>query len=195
MFRFLRKPFPMTDAEIIKQSLKAVNEYAKGHKGSNFDVEDSVKCAVKAIEPVWRSVRFPGRILKPSQALELKEITSRVKPQLELQARALAYECMKKQKIESIKLTSYEAQITSELRARGYTFLYDWQKSKVLVTIKISDTLACTQEIKYSDIKRGLLPGLIADVAETVDLLMGKNLKVSVWKMSKDWKAWAKWIV
>ena len=65
----------------------------------------------------------------------------------------------------------------------------------MLVTIKISDTLACTQEIKYTDIKRGLLPGLIADVEETVDLLMGKNLKVSVWKMSKDWKAWAKWIV
>ncbi len=185
----------MTDEEIINQSLKAVNEYAKGHKSGNFDIEDSVKLAVEAIEPVWRSVRYPGKILKPSQALELKEITSRVKPQLELQARALAYECMKKQKIESIKLTSYEAQITSELRARGYTFHYDWQKSKVLVTVKISDTLACTQEIKYSDIKRGLLPALIADVAETVDPLMGKNLKVSVWKMSKDWKTWTKWIV
>ena len=126
----------MTDAEIIKQSLKAVNEYAKGHKGSNFDVEDSVKCAVKAIEPVWRSVRFPGRILKPSQALELKEITSRVKPQLELQARALAYECMKKQKIESIKLTSYEAQITSELRARGYRSFMTGRKARCWSRLK-----------------------------------------------------------
>ena len=52
----------MTDEEIIKQSLKAVNEYAKGHKGSDFDIEDSVKCAVKAIEPVWRSVRFPEAV-------------------------------------------------------------------------------------------------------------------------------------
>lgn len=183
----------MTDEEVIIQALKAVNEYAKQHKGSDFDIDESVKCAVKAVEPVWRSVRFPGRILKPSQALELKEITGRVKPQLEQRARALAYECMKKQKIESIKLTSYEAQITSELRARGYMFHYDWQKSKVLVTIKISDTLACTQEIKYSDIKRGLLPGIIADVAEAVDLLIGKNLKVSVWKMSNDWKRWVTW--
>lgn len=65
------------------------------------------------------------------------------------------------------------------------------QKSKV--TIKISDTLACTQEIKYSDIKRGLLPGIIADVAEAVDLLIGKNLKVSVWNMSNDWKRWVTW--
>lgn len=67
------------------------------------------------------------------------------------------------------------------------------QKSKVVVTIKISDTLACTQEIKYSDIKRGLLPGIIADVAEAVDLLIGKNLKVSVWNMSNDWKRWVTW--
>lgn len=67
------------------------------------------------------------------------------------------------------------------------------QKSKVVVTIKISDTLACTQEIKYSDIKRGLLPGIIADVAEAVDLLIGKNLKVSVWKMSNDCKRWVTW--
>ena len=72
-------------------------------------------------------------------------------------------------------------------------FHYDWQKSKIVVTIKISDTLACTQEIKYSDIKRGLLPGIIADVAEAVDLLIGKNLKVSVWKMSNDWKRWVTW--
>ena len=50
MFRFLRKPFPMTDEEIINKSLKAVNEYAKEHKGDNFDIEESVKCAVKAIE-------------------------------------------------------------------------------------------------------------------------------------------------
>ena len=193
MFRFLRKPFPMTDEEIINRSLKAVNEYAKEHKGDNFDIEESVKCAVKAIESVWRGVRHPGRILKPSQALELKETTRRVKPVLEQQARELAYKCMKKQKIELIKLTSYEAQITSELRARGYMFLYDWQKSKVRVTIKISDTLACTQEINYSDIKRGLLPALIADVAEIVDPLIGKNTKASVWTMSKDWNAWAKW--
>ena len=183
----------MTDEEGINQALKAVKEYAKQHKGSDFDIDESVKCTVKAVEPVWRSVRFPGRILKPSQALELKEITGRVKPQLEQRARALAYECMKKQKIESIKLTSYEAQITSGLRARGYMFHYDWQKSKVVVTIKISDTLACTQDIKYSDIKRGLLPGIIADVAEAVDLLIGKNLKVSVWKMSNDWKRWVTW--
>lgn len=67
------------------------------------------------------------------------------------------------------------------------------QKSKVVVTIKISDTLACTQEIKYYDIKRGLLPGIIADVAEAVDLLIGKNLKVSVWKMSNDCKRWVTW--
>ena len=146
----------MTDEEVINQALKAVNEYAKQHKGSDFDIDESVKRAVKAVEPVWRSVRFSGRILKPSQALELKEITS-------------------------------------ELRARGYMFHYDWQKSKVVVTIKISDTLACTQEIKYSDIKRGLLPGIIADVAEAVDLLIGKNLKVSVWKMSNDWKRWVTW--
>ena len=194
MFGFLRRPFPLTDEEVITRALKAVNEYAKQHKGDNFDIEESVKSAVKAIEPVWRGVRTPGRILKPSQALELKEISGRVRPQLEQRARALAYECMKKQKIESIKLTAYEAQITSELRARGYAFLYDWQKSKVLVTVKISDTLACTQEIKYTDIKRGLLPAIIEDVAETVDLLKGKTFKVSVWKMSRDWKAWAKWI-
>ena len=185
----------MTDEEIINQSLKAVNEYAKEHKGDNFVIEDSVKLAVKAIETVWRRVRHPGRLLKPSQALELREITGRVKPQLEPRAKDLAYKCMKKQKIESIKLTSYEAQITSELRARGYMFLYDWQKSKVRVTIKISDTLACTQEIKYSDINRGLLPALIADVSETVDLLIGKNPKASVWTMSKDWNALAKWII
>lgn len=116
-----------------------------------------------------------------------------MKPVLEQQARELAYKCMKKQKIELIKLTSYEVQITSELRARGYMFLYDWQKSKVRVTIKISDTLACTQEIKYSDIKWGLLPALIADIAEIVDPLIGKNTKASVWTMSKDWNAWAKW--
>ena len=55
------------------------------------------------------------------------------------------------------------------------------------------DTLACTQEIKYSDIKWGLLPALIADIAEIVDPLIGKNTKASVWTMSKDWNAWAKW--
>ena len=26
-----------------------------------------------------------------------------------------------------------------------------------------------------------------------VDLLIGKNLKVSVWKMSNDWKRWVTW--
>ena len=32
----------MTDEEIINKSLKAVNEYAKEHKGDNFDIEESV---------------------------------------------------------------------------------------------------------------------------------------------------------
>lgn len=185
----------MTDEQVIEQALKTVTEYAKNHNGDAFDADECVKSTIKAIEPIYRGVRFPGRILSPSQAKELRELTKRVKPELERKAKELAYECMKKQKVDSINLTTYEALITSELRARGYMFLFQWQKNKVLVTIKVSDTLACTQEIKYSDIKRGRLPALIADVAEAVDLLSGKDLKVSVWKMNKDWRTCAKWIV
>lgn len=195
MIRLLRKPFPLTDEDIIELALKSVKEYARQHKECNFDVEDCVKCAVDAVETVWKSVRTPGWILKPWQVSELKEIAGRIKPQLEHRARALAYKCLRKQKIESFKITAYEAQITSELRARGYRFLYVWQKSKVLVTIRISDTLACTKEIKYSDIKQGLLPGLIADMAEAVDLLKGQDLRVNVWMMSAEWQASAKWTV
>lgn len=195
MFGLFKRQFGMTDDQVIEQALKAVPEYAKNHNGDAFDSDECVKSAIKAIEPVYRGVRRPGLILSPSQAKELRELKKRVRPELERRAKELAYECRKKQKVDSINLTAYEALITSELRARGYLFLFQWQKNKVLVTIKVSDTLACTQEIKYSDIRRGRLPALIADVAEAVDLLSGKDLKVSVWKMSKGWSTSAKWIV
>ena len=195
MFGLFRRRFGMTDEQVVEQALKAVPEYAKNHNRDAFDADECVKSTIKAIEPVYRGVRLTGLILSPSQAKELRELKKRVKPELERKAKELACECMKKQKVDSISLTAYEALITSELRARGYMFLFQWQKNKVLVTIKVSDTLACTQEIKYSDIKKGRLPELIADVAEAVDLLSGKDLKVSVWKMSKDWKSSAKWIV
>ena len=205
MFGFLKrlKPFPLTDEQVIAQALKVVRVYAEKHKGETLDVNQCVKLSVQEIENVWGKARFPGwfhgRAFNrfpnrfPSEVKELKELIIRVKPQVEERAKALVYECMKQQKVSEINLTAYEAMITEELRARGYKFLFDWQKRKVKVTIKISDTLACTQEIKYSDIKRGLLPALIAAVAEAVDFLNGKNLNVSVWRMSKDWKAWVTW--
>ena len=204
MFGFLKrlKPFPLTDEQVIVQALKAVPEYAKQHKGEVLDINECVKLAVNAVETVWKDVRFPGRSGRtfdrfrnrfPSEEKELKALTERVKPQLEERARALAYGCMKQQKVQEINLTAYEAMIVSELRARGYMFHFTWQKSKVLMTIKISDTLACTKEIKYSEIKRGLLPSIIADVAEAVDLLSGKNLNVSVWKMTQEWKSNTTW--
>ena len=185
----------MTDEEVIEQALKTVREYAKQRKGDTFDINECVGFAVKAIEPIYRGVRFSGRILSPSQARELGIITERVKPELEKRARDMAHEYLKKRKADSINHAAYEAMITSELRARGYMYTFNWQKNKVGVTVRISDTLACTQEIKYSDIRRGLLPALIADVAEAVDLLSGRNLKVSIWEMSEDWKSWVKWIV
>ena len=206
MFGFFKKltPFPLKDEQVIEQALKAVTEYAKNHKGASFDPDACVKLARKEIKPVWGNARFQGvfhcRVFDrfrgrwPSEVRELEELTMRITPELDRRAKELAYEFLKKQKVDAINLTTYEALIASELRARGYKFLFQWQKNKVRVTIKVSETLACTQEIKYSDIRRGQLPELIADVAEAVDLLCGKDLNVSIWKMSKDWSTSTKWI-
>ena len=185
MFNLLRKPFPMSDEELIEQALELV------HTGK--DINEYVKGAENALEHVWRNVRETGLVLTPSQEKELKRISDRVRPRLQERARQLAIENMKRQTVESINKIRYEALLTAELSSRGFTFSFAWQKKAVQVTVKLSETLACTHEIKYSAIERGRLPVLIGEISHAVELLGGQDLKVSIWRLSDYWNQRTEW--
>ena len=87
-------PFPLTDEEFIRETLKAADIYAKEHPDDTFDINDCVDRVLSCVEPIWRNARLLAALTEysPLDEKELRELEDRVRPELRARAYKKAME-------------------------------------------------------------------------------------------------------
>lgn len=185
-------PFPLTDEEFIRETLKAATVYAKQHPDDTFNVNDCVDRVLMCMEPTWRKVRLLAAYdgFSPLDDKELKALEKRVRPELRARAYHKAMECLKGRKVGQINRATAEAVISYELRQRGCQFFFYFQTHRVKVYLRAGTNNAMAFFVRFKDIREGRLTEILdaaAGIAKQIDQL-GLDLNIST-----GWKNYAGW--
>ena len=182
----------MTDEEFIRETLKAVNVYAKEHPDDTFDINDCVDRVLMCVEPTWRKVRLLVSFteLSPLEDKELRALEARVQPELRARAYNKAMECLKGRKVQLINRATAEAVITYELRQRGCQFFYFFQTHRVKVYLRAGENHAMAFFVRFKDIREGRLTQILDAAAEIAKQIGQAGLEINI---STGWKNCARW--
>ncbi len=185
-------PFPLTDEEFIRETLKAANVYAKQHPDDTFNVNDCVDWVLMNMEPTWRNVRLLAAYdgFSPLDEKELRALEDRVRPELRARAYNKAMECLKGRKVGQINRATAEAVISYELRQRGCEFFYQFQAHRVKVSIRVGENGAMAFFVRFKDIREGRLTGILDTAAGIAKQINQSGLNISI---STGWKNLAGW--
>ena len=190
-----RKPFPLTDEEVIREALKTVMEYANRNPGDKFDINACTDAVLASVTDIWMKARgyTSTRALKWEDKDEYSQLVSRIRMDLRARAYIKATECLKNRKIQQINMSTAEALIAYELRQRGLKFFFEWQKLRVKVSIKLECCCGMTFIAKYKDIREGKLLDILDTIMAIVTPLNQTKGDVTVWPLSGTWKTWNGW--
>ena len=190
-----REPFPLTDEEVIRKALKTVTDYSNRNPGDTFNVNVCVERTLASVHRVWREARnySPHQALKWEDQVEFTDLIHRVTDDLRARAFAKANECLKNRKIHEINKSAADALIAYELRQRGFSFSFEWQKLRVKVSVKLECGKALTFIVKYKDIREGRLSKILDEVCAVIEPLNKSGSILSVWPLSGLWKSWTGW--
>lgn len=187
-------PFPLTDEEFIRETLKAANVYAKQHPDDTFNVNDCVDWVLMNMEPTWRNVRLLAAYdgFSPLDEKELRALEDRVRPELRARAYNKAMECLKGRKVGQINRATAEAVISHELRERGCEFFYQFQTHRVKVSVRVGDNSAMAFSIRFKDIREGRLTGILDAAAGLAEQISRSGLDINITKGWKNYTGWQK---
>ena len=190
-----RKPFPLTDEEVIQEALKTVTEYANCHPGDEFNINACTDAVMSSVMEIWMKARgyTSARTLKWEDKDEYSQLVSRIRMDLRARTCIKASECLKNRKIRQINMSTAEALITYELRQRGLKFFFEWQKLRVKVSIKLDCGSALTFIVKYKDIREGKLLKILDVIMAIITPLNQTKGDVTVWPLTGTWKTWNGW--
>lgn len=185
-----RKPFPMTDEQIIREALKTVTSYEACHPGDSFNTNSCIEQTMSSVKTIWRSARFyaPHQALKREDLEEINEIYGRIGTNLRTRAEAKVMECLKRRRVREIDIATAEALIAAELRKRGHQFFFTWQKLRVKVSVRLDAGHAMTFIVKFKEIREGKLDGIIEGVMSVVDAIGKSGRDLYVWSLSGSWR-------
>ena len=196
MFLFKkRKPFPLTDEEVIREALKTVTDYANRHPGDEFDINACTDAVLASVTDIWMKARgySSTRALKWEDQDEYSQLISRIRMDLRARAYIKATECLKNRKIQQINMSTAEALIAYELRQRGLKFCFEWQKLRVKVSLKLDCGCGITFIVRYKDIREGKLLDILDVIMAIVTPLNQTRGDVTVWPLTGTWKTWNGW--
>ena len=189
-----RKPFPLTDEQVMAEALKNVRSYARRHPDDSFDVNACVELVLMSIESVWRDAKgysYHGR-LSAADGGELTMLSERIRNELRIRAYNEAVKCLRNRKVQQINNVTAGAILTAELKKRGIPFFFDFQSKRVKVTLKMKKNQVLSFFVSHSDIQKGKLPYIIDEAVSIVETLDNSNLKVTV---SDKWEKWKDWTI
>ena len=190
-----RKPFPLTDEEVIREALKTVTEYANRHPGEEFNINACTDAVMASVTEIWMKARgyTSARAIKWVDQDECSQLVSRISMDLRARAYIKATEFLKNRKVQKINMSTAEALIAYELRQRGLKFFFEWQKLRVKVSIKLDCGSAMTFIVKYKDIREGKLLDILDTIMAIVTPLNQTKGDVTVWPLTGSWKTWNGW--
>ena len=196
IFGLGRKPFPLTDEQVIREALKRVSSYARAHPGDDFNTEDCVREALRSVETVYRTARegpFVKLPLRRWEEAELKQILSRVEAPLEERARKKAAGIFWKRKVLQISRVTTRAVIASGLRERGLRYFFEDKQHHLLVTVMLSHGRAMSFNIADKGVAVGDLDRIIDSIARAADAVNEVDVPVNVWLMPEGMENWNGW--
>ncbi len=187
----------MSDEEVIREALKMVTDYANHHPGDQFNINECIDYVLASVKKIWKTARHYStyQTLKWEDQNEVTKLSLRIATDLRARAYIKATECLKNRKIHQINMATAEALISYELRQRGFSFFFTWQKLRVRVSIKLACDRAMTFIVKYKDIREGKLLQVLDEVMAIVEPLNKTKTSLSVWPLSGSWKNWTGWKV
>ena len=101
-----RKPFPLTDEEVIREALKTVTEYANRHPGEEFNINACTDAVMASVTEIWMKARgyTSARAIKWVDQDECSQLVSRISMDLRARACIKATECLRNRKIQKINI-------------------------------------------------------------------------------------------
>ena len=186
-------PFPLTDEEFIRETLKAVDIYAKQHPDDTFNINDCIDCVMMNMEPTWRNVRLLAAYdgFSPLDDKERRALEDRVRPELRARAYNKAMSCLKGRKIQLINRATAEAVISHELRQQGCEFFFQFQTHRVKVYLRVGENSAMAFYVRFKDIREGRLTEILDAAAGIAKQISQSGLGISI---STGWENYAGWI-
>ena len=187
-------PFPLTDEEFIRETLKAVEIYAKEHPDDTFDVNDCVDRVLMCMEPTWRNVRLLASFTdqSPLDDKELRALEKRVRPELRARAYTKAMECLKGRKVRQINRATVEAVISYELRLRRCEFFFHFQTHRVKVYLRVGGNNAMAFFVRFKDIREGHLTEILDAAAGIAKQIGQSGLDLNISTRWKNYTGWQK---
>ena len=194
LFKKKPVPFPLTDEEFIRETLKAADVYAKEHPDDTFDINDCVDRVMMCMEPTWRKVRLLASFtdLSPQNEKELRALEDRVRPELRVRAYNKAMACLKGRKIQQINRATAEVVISYELRERECEFFFHFQTHRVKVFLRAGEDNAMAFFVRFKDIREGRLTAILDSAASIAKQIGQSGLGINISTGWKDYTGWQK---
>lgn len=160
-----RKPFPLSDTEVIARSLIGVSDYYERTKNIRpFNVDECVEYVTFRFKSVYkeaRGYRYSSDTLKAEDALEMSAIYDRIEATLMEEARKRAMARASTIKARQISKVGATAAIRSAFREAGYTTEIEAQCYRAKVSVILKDKYCMTMIIPYKAIREGKLDDFV----------------------------------
>ena len=161
-----RKPFPLSDTEVIARSLLGISDYYDRTKNFRpFNVDECVEYVTFKFKSVYKEARgykYSSDTLKAEDALEMSAIYKRIEATLLEEARKRAMAKAATLKARQISKVGAAAAIRSAFSETGYTTEIEAQCYRAKVSIMLKDKYSMTMIIPYKAIREGKLDDFIS---------------------------------
>lgn len=156
-----RKPFPLTDREVIARSLLGVRDYYERVKGVKpFNVQECLDQVLNTFKGVYREARGYRRrsdALKEEDITEMTYIYRRIEGELMEEARRQAVSRASAITARKITQMSASAVLDQAFRENGFIPEITAQCYRAKVTVTLKKRLAMTMVIPYKALNEGKL--------------------------------------
>jgi hypothetical protein len=195
IFGLGRKPFPLTDEQVIREAMKTVTAYARRHPGDTFDTDECVRETVRSVETVWKKERgyLFGKRISRRDAAEYAALLARVREPLEERTRERAAGHFKRRKVQQINRITIEAVIASGLRERDQRYFFEDKQHHLQVTVMLSHGRAMSFNIADKGVAVGDLDRIIDSIARAAEAVNEVDVPVNVWLMPEGMENWNGW--
>lgn len=181
-----RKPFPLSDTEVIARSLLGVNDYYDRTKNVRpFNVDECVDYVTFRFKSVYkeaRGYRHSSDTLKAEDALEMSAIYERIKDTLQEEARRRAMAKASTIKARQISKVGAAAAIRSAFGEAGYSPDIVSQCYRAKVTVALKEKYFMTMIIPYKAISNGRLEECVEHFRRTVEAIEASPYEFQVRK-------------
>ena len=180
-----RKPFPLTDREVIARCLLGAADYYERTRNGAFRVDECVACVMRRFRAVYceaRGCTWQAVATEEEELAEMEQVYRRVEGTLCEEARRKAMAMASTLKARQIGKVAAEAAIRAAFSAAGMTPHIETQCYRAKVTVDAVGRGTAMIIIPYKVISKGGLDRCVGEFRQLLSALEACSCEVYVTK-------------